>query len=128
MATHNYRCSSCNLTEEKTCLIAEAEAQVCRKCGGRVEQLFCPPTQIISCPQAFKQTFGEQFGTSSRKDWEAANPHATQDISPSRFRTRRQKDEARWARANKDAAEAEHALRANATLTASPKKKKRSAA
>lgn len=123
MATHDYRCSTCDLTEEKTCLIAEATLQVCSRCKGPVEQLFSPPSQIISCPQAFKQTFGEQFGTSSEKDWLKENPHATK-VSPSRFRTRRQQDEARWAKAHKEAADVEHALKANATLTAPRKKKK----
>jgi putative FmdB family regulatory protein len=125
MATYDFKCSACGLTEEQTCLIAERQSRVCSKCGSATEPLFSPPSQIIASPMAFRQTFGEQFGTSSEKDWLKANPHATK-VNQSTFRSRKDQDEARWAKANKTAVEVEHALKANATLTAPRARKKKS--
>ena len=132
MATHDYHCANCDLTEERTCLIAEAKKQKCSKCGKRLAQLFSPPTEIIASPKAFKYTFGELYGTSSEKDYlrekeQAGTP--VERINPSTFKTRKEINEAKWAKAHKDAADIEASLRANKTLTAgaSGKKKSRSA-
>ena len=111
-------------------MIAERESQRCNGCGGPVTQLFTPTTNF-NIPQAFKHSFSDLFGTTSEKDWLKEHPEATR-VNPSTFKTRREKDESRWAKAHKDAADIEHALRANATLTSGNrpgrKKKSRSAA
>jgi hypothetical protein len=107
-------------------MMAEREHQQCSTCGKVMKQEFSPPSTIYT-PEAFKHSFGELFGTSSEKDYRKANPHAVPQESPSRFRTRRQQDESRWAKARKDGAEVEQALRANATLTAPRGKKKKGA-
>lgn len=97
-------------------MIAERGSQTCGTCGNEMKQEFTPPT-IFMTPEAFRHSFSELFGTTSEKDYLKANPHAVK-VSPSTFRSRRQQDEARWAKAHVEAADVEHALKANATLTA----------
>ena len=127
MPKYDFRCEPCNLVDERVCMIAERESQTCNKCGGSVTQLFTPPTQIIASPQVFKHTFGELYGTSSEKDWLKEHPEAVR-VNQSTFKTRREKDEARWAKAHKEAADIETALKANKTLRSDGRKKSRSAA
>jgi len=91
-----------------------------------MKQEFTPPT-VFMLPESFKHSFSELFGTTSEKDYRKDNPHAVPQESPSRFRTRRQQDETRWAKAHKDAAEVEHALKANRTLLSDGKRKKKGA-
>lgn len=66
---------------EHTCLIADREAQTCIQCGGEVEFLFSPPTQI-RIPESFRHSFSELFGTSSEKDFHKANP-GLERVNPS---------------------------------------------
>lgn len=89
-------------------------------------QLFTPTTNFYT-PERFRHSFSELFGTTSEKDWLKEHPEATH-VSPSRFKTRKEQDEARWAKANKDAADIEKSLKANKTLAAPRGKKRRSAA
>jgi len=73
MAKYDYHCSTCALTMEHTCPMAEREAQTCIQCGGAVEFLFSPPS-VIRIPEAFRHSFSELFGTSSEKDYRKENP------------------------------------------------------
>ena len=122
MPKYDFHCTSCDATTEHTCAIADRELQVCDECNATLVLLFSPPSQIIASPRSFKYTFGELYGTSSEKDYLREHPNVER-INQSTFRTKKQKNEAKWAKAHKDAASIEHAIQANRTLTAGSKRR-----
>jgi len=63
-------------------LISERESQLCHQCGGSVEPLFSPPTQIV-IPRAFGVAYSDLFGVSSEKDFRKEHPEL-EVLSPSR--------------------------------------------
>ena len=115
MAKYDGHCSACNITLEYTCAIAERESQVCIQCGGQVDSLFSPPTQI-RIPEAFRHSFGELFGTSSEKEFHLANPEL-EVISPSRtYKGEKQKKKEERDKAIKEGLEVERVLLAQGDL------------
>lgn len=73
MALYDMQCERCNTVTEVQCLIAERETQKCAACTATLTPLFSPPTQIV-VPRAFGYAYSDLFGTSSEKDYRAANP------------------------------------------------------
>ncbi len=108
MATYDFRCKPCKLTEERSCMMAEADSQKCERCGKTMERLFSPTTNVY-VPQSFKYATSDLYGTSSMKDWLKDNPTATR-INRSTFKTKREMNEAKWAANNRKVADMEKAL------------------
>lgn len=100
---------------EYSCLIAERHSQTCIQCGGAVEFLFSPPTQII-IPRAFGHSFGELFGTSSEKEYRKEHPEL-EVISPSRtYKGEKQKKKEERDKIIKEGLEVEKVLLAQGDL------------
>ena len=118
MPTYDFRCDPCGVTEERTCMIAERESQVCGRCGGPVVQLFTPTTNI-SIPQAFAYAFSDLYGTSSEKEYvdkmEKAGTPVTR-VNRSTFKTKREQQEAKWAANNRKVEDMERTLMAQGKL------------
>lgn len=68
MPTYDFECSKCSRTEERTCLFAQRESQVC-SCGEKMRMLFSPSSNIIS--DELKISFSRALGKpiSGRADW-----------------------------------------------------------
>jgi len=118
MPTYDFRCEPCGKTSERTCLIAEREAQTCGKCRGPVVQLFTPTTNI-SIPAAFALAFSDLHGTASEKDYvkeRAASGNPVTRINRSTFRTKREQDESKWAANNRKVTDMENTLMAQGKL------------
>ena len=82
MALYDMACPACQTVSEVRCAIAERESQKCAACTAVLTPLFSPPTQIV-IPRAFGVAYSDLFGTSSEKDYRAANPDL-EVVSPSR--------------------------------------------